>query len=239
MTKANEIRPGMLPQQVQNLQQKEAAKAKEQAQQAKVSQTDQARIAQQAGFTRAGAKKKGKGFDVGDSSRSPIPLPDDDVDPDSWAHERLDDAQKSLGLASTQFEEITKTDAPNADLAGSVVGSSFLPTEAGLEELEDLAKRPAPTPIPLDEVTTNVERLFKIKLDDEVSVGHKVLATGLVVAGEASSVDVGGGKLNEKKLAGGIQKVTERSNQAVGEAQKMNKGINRELNVQRTFMFKR
>jgi hypothetical protein len=50
---------------------------------------------------------------------------------------------------------------------------------------------------------------------------------------------VGEGSLNEKKLAKGLQKVTERGNQAVGEAQRMNKGIDRELNVQRTFVFKR
>jgi hypothetical protein len=88
-------------------------------------------------------------------------------------------------------------------------------------------------------VTTNVERLFSIKLDKEVPLGHKVLAAGLVAAGESGSVDVEKGKLNEKKLAAGVQKVTERSNQAVGEAQKNIKGIDRELNVQRTFVHRR
>ena len=235
MTKANKV-GGVVPQRADQLQQKEADQAKQQAQQSKIASTDQARIAQQAGFSRAARKKK-KGLDIGDSSRAPIPLPDDDLDDESWTAGRLDDAQQTLGMASAQFEEVAKADG--AEMGETVVGSSFLPTEDGLAELEDLAKRPAPEPIPMDEVTTNVERLFNIKLDAEVPLGHKVLAAGLVAAGESSSVDVDKGKLNEKKLAAGVQKVTERSNQAVGEAQKMNKGITTELNVQRTFVFKR
>ncbi len=237
MTKANEIRPGMLPQ-VPTLQEQEAQKA-QQAQQQKISQTDQARIAQQAGFVRAQKQQKKKGLDIGDSSRAPIPLPDDDVDPDSWTAEHLDGARENLTLASAQFDEISKSENPDEDMAGTVVGSSFLPTEEDVGRLDTLAKRPAPEPIPLDEVTTNVERLFRIKLDKDVPTGHKLLAAGLVAAGESGSVDVAQGRLNEQKLAAGIQKVTEKSNQAVGEAQRMSKGIGRELNVQRTFVHKR
>ena len=91
----------------------------------------------------------------------------------------------------------------------------------------------------LDDVSSNVGRLFGIELPDECPVGHKVLAAGLVVAGEPESVQVDKGKLKEKELAGGIEKVTKRGNQAVEEAQKMSKGINKELSVQRTFVFKR
>ena len=238
MTKANEIRGGVLPpttQQTPTLQEKEAAKVKAQ-QQGKIQSQDAARIAQQAGFQRAQAKKK---LDVGDSSRAPIPLPEDDVTADAWSPERLEKAQESLGMASAQFDEVEKSAAGEASLAEAAVGGSFMPTEKSLEDMEKLAKRPPPEPMPLEEVTTNVERLFNIKLDDEVSVGHKVLAAGLVVAGEAGSVNVDKGVVNEKKLVGGLKKVTERGNQAVGEAQKMSKGINRELNVQRTFVFKR
>jgi hypothetical protein len=238
MTKADGIRgPGI---QQPTLQQKESQQVKQQ-QKGQVSSQDAARIAQQAGFARADRKKGKKGsFDIGDSSRSPIPLPDDDIDGDAWSGEKLDGAQQSLGLASAQFGELAALDDDTeVSIGAASVGGSFMPTEDSIADLEDLAKRPAPEPLPMDEVTTNVERLFNIKLDEEVPLGQKILATGLVVAGEAGSVDVGGGKLDEKKLAGGLQKVTERSNQAVGEAQKMNKGITTELNVQRTFVFKR
>lgn len=234
MVKAGEIRPGMQP---QTLQQREAEQVKQQ-QKGKLTPQDQARIASQAGFQRTHRKKGKKGLDIGDSSRSPIPLPDDDVDEETWTSERLDGAQKNLGLASSQFAEVAELDGETS-VAEVAVGASFLPTEDSVAQLEDLAKRPAPEPIPMDEVTTNVERLFSIKLDEEVPLGHKVLATGLVVAGESGSVDVGKGSLDEKKLAKGLQQVTERGNQAVGEAQRMNKGIDRELNVQRTFVFKR
>ncbi|MBI5510359.1 MAG: hypothetical protein HY903_16510 [Deltaproteobacteria bacterium] len=236
MTKANEVRPGALPGLQPTVQEKEAEKVKTQAQQ-KVTSQDAARIAQQAGFQRL--KQAKKGLDIGDSSRAPIPLPDDDTQDETWSQERLEKAQQNLGLATTQFDDVEKAAAGDSSIGQAVVGGSFLPTEKGLADLEDLAKRPAPTALPLEEVTTNVERLFKIKLEDSVPVGHKVLATGLVVAGEVGSVSVDKGTLNEKKLAGGLKKVTERGNQAVGEAQKMSKGINRELNVQRTFLHKR
>jgi hypothetical protein len=238
VTKANEIRPGVLPT-GPSLQEGEAERVAQQAQKQRISQADQARIAQQAGFVRAQQKKRPKGFDVGDSSHSPIPLPEDDVDPEQWSAERLDGAQQNLSLASAQFAEVAAEETPAVDLAGSVVGSSFLPTEEDLASLDDLANRPAPQPTPLEEMSTDVERLFHIKLDKEVPPGHRLLAAGLVAAGELGSVSVDKGRLDEKKLAAGIQKVTEKSNQAVGEAQKMSKGIDRELNVQRTFVHKR
>lgn len=195
---------------------------------------DAARVAQGAGFQRLGKKKL---FDIGDTSHSPIPIPDEQED-DVWSQERLDHAQENLNLASAQFSEIAK--APTGEsLGATVVGSSFLPTEGDVAAMQRLSEREPPAPMELDDVTTDVKRLFNIELKEEVPLGHKVLATGLVVAGEAGSVQVEEGGLNEQTLANGLQKVTERGNQAVGEAQKMSKGINRELNVQRTFVFKR
>ena len=120
MTKANKV-GGMLPQPAaEQLQQKEAQQAKQQAQQGKVAQTDQARLAQQAGFSRAARKKNQKKLDIGDSSRAPIPLPDDDLDDESWTAERLDNAQQTLGMASAQFEEVAKADG--AEMGETVVG---------------------------------------------------------------------------------------------------------------------
>ena len=125
-------------------------------------------------------------------------------------------------------------------MAAALVGSYFMPTDEDLEEMEDLAHRKPRQPVPmLEEVSTNVGKLFGIELPEDVPVGHKVLAAGLVVAGERESVKVDKGGLKEDDLAGGIKKVTERGNQAVTEAQNMNKGITKELAVQRTFMFKR
>lgn len=211
----------------------EAQKSKD-ANAKRIASQDAARVAQGAGFQRLG-KKKG-GFDIGDTSRSPIPIPDEQEE-DVWTQERLDKAQENLTMASAQFGEAAK--APGESLGAAVVGSSFLPTEGDVEAMQRLAEREPPAPMAFEDVTTDVKRLFNIELKDEVPLGHKVLATGLVVAGEAGSVKVNDGGLDEQNLADGLQKVTERGNQAVGEAQKMGKGINRELNVQRTFVFKR
>jgi len=237
MTKTNQIQPGQITPQATGLNEAEAQKLQRQPK--KLSAEDAARIAQQAGYVRG--KQKKRGIDIGDSSHAPIPLPDDDADADAdvWSQERLNEAQESLMLASAQMSELAKNGSLETSFAETVAGSSFLPTEEGVIDLENLSKRPAPEPIPLEEVTTNVERLFHIHLGDEVSVGHKVLATGLVVAGEGESVHVEKGGINEQRLVNGVQRVTERSNQAVGEAQRMSKGINKEINLQRTFVFKR
>ena len=215
----------------------EAQKVRE-ANDKRITSQDNARIAQQAGFQRLGTSKKRK-FDIGDSSHSPIPIPDDEQDEEVWTQERLDSAQENLMMASAQFAEAARSPEAGGSLAEALVGSSFLPTESDTAGLPALADREPPAPIAFDDVTTDVKRLFNIELKDEVPLGHKVLATGLVVAGEAGCVQVDQGGLNEQSLANGLQKVTERGNQAVGDAQKMSKGISRELNVQKTFVFKR
>lgn len=228
--------PGpILGRQAPGLYEKEQAKLQQQRPFGKVSTEDAARIAQQAGFFRS-RKRSTKGFDIGDSSHTPIPIPDegDDVE---WTSEGLDDAQKHLAYASAQLTEAFK--APESQsLAETILGNSFLPTESGLEKLTFLEGRES-QPLALEEVTGNVKNLFQIALPDDVPVGHQLLVTGLVVAGESVWVQVGKGGLSEQKLVRGIQKIAERSNQAVGEAQKMSKGVSRELNLQRTFVFKR
>ena len=237
---AGPIKPSKVQSQpLSNLQQKEGQQVKQQKAQ-NLTSSDRARLASQAGFqktNRKGAKKGG--LEIGDSSKAPIPLPDDDVDPDAWSQEALDGAQGSFALAGSQFGEIAEAGEAGASLGAAVVGSSYLPTEEDIAEMDDIAKR-GHEPVPMmDEVSVNSAKLFGIKFPEETPVGHKVLAVGLVVAGEQESVKVGDGALDEAKLAGGIEKVTKKGNQAVGEAQKMNKGINKELSVHRTFVFKR
>ena len=252
MVKTTGAPPGQVPQQPlpQQLQQEKTGKQKglnqKEARQAlqqkgeKISSSDAARIASQAGFQRTQKKGKKGGFDIGDGSGQQFSLPQDDVDGELWSSEKLEDAQGSLSLASSQLGELAKAGESAPSMGAALVGSSFMPTEEDLEELEDIAKRKPPKPMPmLEEVSNSVSTLFGIPLDEDVPVGHKVLAAGLVVAGEPESVKVAKGKLEEKELAGGIQKVTKRGNQAVGDAQRMSKGINQQLNLQRTFVFKR
>jgi hypothetical protein len=239
---ANDIRtppvpPGQVGQQPKTLVEKEQERLQEREVRGRVSAQDAQRVAQQAGFQRTRAKRKG--LDIGDSSHAPIPIPDDGDTQVDVTPEALEGAQQNLSLASAQLGEAEQGAAAGAPLAETMVGSSFLPTEEGVGKMQELADRPAPAPLPLEEVTTSVRNLFNIDLGKDVPVGHKMLVTGLVVAGESGSVEVGKGGVNEQKLAKGLQKVAERSNQAVGEAQKMSKGVSRELNLQRTFVVKR
>ncbi len=219
----------------QNLNQSEAKKARD-LNARKLTSADQARIASQAGYQRLGAHRKKRGFDVGDASGAPIPLPSDDVDPDEWSQEKLEQAQVNLSLASAQFDDIAEE---GGDIGETVVGGSFLPTEEDLARMELLAEREPPAPVEFEDVSTDVSRFFNIELDDDVPTGHKLLATGLVVAGESGSVDVGKDGTDEAKLAAGVKKVAEKGNQAVSEAQMMNKGINQQVNFNRTFVVKR
>ena len=220
------------------LQQKERQKV-EQQQTQKLSSTDAARLASRAGFQRYNRKNK-RGLDLGDAASQQYALPDDELDPEVWTAERLDDARGSLALASAQFGEVAAGSKAGVSLGASVVGSSYMPTAGDIEAMEDIANREPQQPMPmLEDVTTHVGKLFGIDLGDDVPLGHKMLAAGLVVAGEQDAVHVGKGKLEEGPLAGGIEKVAKRGNQAVGEAQMMNKGINEKLNVQRTFVAKR
>ncbi|MEO1172052.1 MAG: hypothetical protein AAFX94_08360 [Myxococcota bacterium] len=218
-----------------SLNQAESQKVKQQ-QSNRMSPADQARLASQAGFQKLGARKKGKGIDIGDASGAPIPLPADEVDPDEWSQEKLEGAQGNLSLAASQFEEIAEE---GGDIGEAVVGSSFLPTEDDVSRMQVLADREPPQPVEFEDVGTDVGRFFGIELDDTVPTGHKLLATGLVVAGESESVNVGENGADEAKLAAGVKKVAEKGNQAVSQAQMMNKGINQQVNYNRTFVVKR
>ncbi|MDP7040931.1 MAG: hypothetical protein QGI45_17375 [Myxococcota bacterium] len=229
----------IVPQKQQvDLNSKEKQKVSQQQAQ-RAGQNDAARLAQQAGFSRSLGASKKKRFDVGDSSQAPIPLPEEDGESENWSQEKLDSAQGALSLASAQFGEIAKAPAEGSSLGSSVVASSFMPTEDDISDLEDLAKRPAPQAMALEEVTTSVGKHFGIMLPEETSIAEKILAAGLVVAGEKDAVITKEKGLDDQSLADGIQKVSKRSNQAVGQAQMMNKGINKELNLQRTFVMKR
>jgi hypothetical protein len=232
MVRSNKVDPALPVQ--KTLAEIEAEKVK-QATTSKLSSADAARLAARAGFQRVRAKKQ-KGLDIGDSSGQEYSLPEEDLDPEAWTPQRLESAQGNLALARAQLAEIANS---TENMAAALVGGSFMPVQEDLAAMQALADRSPPAPVPmLEEVSTNVGRLFGIELES-VPPGHKALAMGLVVAGETSAVQVKDGKLQEQELAGGIEKVTQRGNQSVTEAHRMSKGVEAKLNVQRTFVFKR
>lgn len=202
----------------------------------KLSSADQARIASQAGYQRLGAHRGKRRFDCGDSSLAAIPLPSDDVDPDAWSSETLEDARARLASASEHFGEMAES---GVDFGEAAIEASFFPTEDDVTRLKLVDSREPPPLMNLKEVSADVSRFFSVDLDDEVPTGHKLLATALLVAGESKSVAIEDHRVNDAKLAAGIKKVAEKSNQAVAEAHTMNSRIEKQVSFKRTFVVKR
>lgn len=204
----------------------------------KISPQDAARLAQQAGFQGAKKARRG-GFDVGDSSQAPIPLPDDELDADAWSQKNLENAQEMLSSALPQLEGALVDLAEGLGFGEALIEGSFMPTEKDLARMQALKER-EPEPAPdMEAVSKSLKNLFGIEFGEEMSVAEQAMAVGLMVAGEANQVQLNQGAINREELLTGLRKVTEKGNQSVGQAQKMNKGINEQLNLQRTFVFKR
>ena len=211
--------------------------AETQTQQAKkkMSAQDAARIAQQAGFHKSTRQKRR--FDLGDSSQAPIPLPEDELDPDAWSQQALESAQQLLGGAAPQLEQ-AGAELEELGLGQALLENMFVPTEKDLERLQALRERESQEEPDLSSVGAGLAARFGLKT--EGASPHEIaLAVGLVVAGQTESLLGAEGDLDRAGLLEGVRKVTEKGNQAVGQAQKMNKGIDEQLNVQRTFMFRR
>lgn len=203
----------------------------------KVSPQDAARIAQQAGFQKT--KKRPGGFDVGDSTQAPIPLPDDELDPNAWTQQGLDNAQETLSSAGPQLDGAIADLKDGLGLGEAFVEGAFMPTEKDLARLQALKER-EPEPAPdMHSVGESLKNLFGVEFNEGMSVAERAMAVGLLVAGESKQVKIDDGTINKEELLAGLRKVTEKGNQSVGQAQKMNKGIDEQLNLQRTFVFKR
>ena len=137
-----------------------------------------------------------------------------------------------------QLEQATSELGEGLGLGQSMVENMFMPTEKDLGRLQALKERESEEQPDLAQVGSGLEKLFGLKLEG-ASPQEIALAVGLVVAGEKESLGAPEGDLDRAGLLEGVRKVTEKGNQAVGQAQKMNKGIDEQLNVQRTFMFRR
>ena len=232
--------PGVTP----ALNQTEQAQVK-QDKKDKLRSQDASRLAQQAGFQKVDKGKKKK-LALGDSSQAPIPLPDDDLDPDAWSQQGLESAEQALSSADAKIEQAfseVQEGAEGRGLGLNLLESSFVPVEEDLGRLKAISEREAEMGEEnyerLKVVGKSVGALFGIQFGDNTPVAHQVMAAGLVVAGEPETVVQDGDNLDEKKLANGVQKVTSNGNKAVRKAKSMNQGIGKELSVHRTMVFKR
>ncbi len=219
------------------------------------------RLAQQAGFGRVhGARKRG--VDLGDSANTPIPLPGDDVDPDAWEQQALDDAQAALSSSQGNLEEVLSELAAERPLGEALLGASFMPSEADLSRLQAIVGRLSDdseqstddrdaagttdgrpsdddSPFDLQTIAAQLGDGFGVELPDGASLGDAIVSAGIVVSGEAAALGADCGGASAQNIVASVRTVTKKCNQAVERAQKLNKGIGIELSQHRTMVFKR
>ena len=208
----------------------------------KMSAADAERLVSQAGFQRA--KKKGaKGnFDIGDSSNVPIPLPVEEVDEEGWSQQSLDDAQEKMTLQGGLLAGVLKEMEAGGDeieFFARVLGHTFAPDEEGVAQLQALADSKSDAEgLDLTTVQANVGTVLGQELSN-VSPGQLLLGTSLVVAGRSDAVLPAPDGLQANALAGGAKTLAQDGSSAVADARAMGQGINKELAIRRTFVFKR
>ena len=124
--------------------------------------------------------------------------------------------------------------------------TAFAPVAADIGKLAALKARlddeegDEPTPAAITEqLRARLHSSFGVNLDPDAPFAKVALSAGLLVAGAAETIDDRNGGTSDGNLAAGIKAVTEKSNQAIERAQKLNKGIDVQLSVQRTMVFKR
>ena len=233
--------PGTRP--LSKVEQQELAEHLEAPAPRKNSAAEMERMVAQTGFARTGRKRNGRGFDLEDNTQAPIPLPVDEVDESSWEQRTLDDAQEQLTLQSHELQHLAEDVANEGEgelgLFGRLIQRSFKPVQEGVEGLQKLANAAPPAQQPgMAQVASSIHSMFGIKMGD-VPNGPAMVAAALVVAGMPDAVQPEGDSLEANRLSQGMQKLVENSSSAVEGARGMSSGINKQLAVHRTFMFKR
>jgi hypothetical protein len=210
----------------------------------KLGQAEAERLFSQAGFARMG-KRRGKGVELDNVTDGPIPLPLDEVDASAWEQASLDDAQEQMAVASQQLGELSlrpegEPPGPAGDLAmaHALVAGSAAPTEAEVARLEALEAAPEGPEVGLQDARAHAQALFGLNLSD-VAQGPALLACSLLVGGLSEAVQPEGGGLRTAAVAGGLQRLIERSQHAVGDARQMSTGINKERAIHRTLISKK
>lgn len=216
-----------------------------------LSAADAERLVSQAGYQRAGAKKKSKNFDVGDSAQSPIPLPVEDSEDAEWSQSSLQEAQSGLTQQSSAFLQAAQNLAEGDDLQAlweKVLSENYGQGDEDILKMQAAMQAAASEPqgasLDFAQMSRSADALFGVNLGN-ADPGHALVAAALMVAGVSEAVVVianeQGGKdtLEPKKLAGGVQNLVQGGHTAVEDARKMNQGIDKNLSIHRTFVFKR
>lgn len=216
-----------------------------------LSAADAERLVSQAGYQRSGPKKKSRNFDVGDSTQSPIPLPVEDSEDAEWSQSSLQEAQSGLAQQTRAFLQAAQDLPEGADLESlwhKVLNQSFSQTDEDVLKMQAAMAaaqaEPQGASLNFAQMSASASTMFDKQLGN-TEPGHALVAAALMVAGASDAVSVVAGQsghkdtLDPKKLAGGVQNLVKGGQSAVEDARKMNQGIDKNLSVHRTFVFKR
>lgn len=217
----------------------------ESARKRKLSAQDAERLASQAGYQGAKARRRPGQLDLGDSAHAPIPLPDDDFDAGEWQKETLEQAQEHLGGHSASLSRAAgalAADASAEEVWSAMVGQGHPPSDADVARLSQRAE--APSEAETEAVATaaagaqaRAEALYGIVLGP-LSPGATLAATSLLVAGQQEAL--GSGKTpSDKAILSGVRGVVADSHKAVEDARNMSAGIGKNLAIHRTFVHRR
>lgn len=216
----------------------------------RVNAADAERLVSQAGFARAGKKRRPGELDVGDASQAPIPLPEDDVAPETWSAEALALVQTQLGGQAAALGRARTRGAGTkgrlralfAALVEQSAGEE--PSEADAARLAALGEGVPPDAAALGALARDTRAHFGLELTG-LDVGAQLLAASMLVGGHASQVAVlpqaeaSAPELDGERLADGVQRVLDGGRDAVDDGRRMNDGVSRQLSMHRTFVFKR
>lgn len=190
---------------------------------------DAARVAQGAGFVRQGVQKKRAG-DASDPLSGQLVLPESELDLDAQSMAALKSClERTEGMAAQLggLQGSNSSDGPQS-LCESLVG--FTPdNQIRLEALSQREGEPAPEG--MEEALRSALRALGEAPGSGASIAELLVQLSAKVAGLPP--DASGDVITAART------LCKKANQSVGQAQKMINGIDQQLSVHRTFVFRR
>ena len=190
---------------------------------------DAARVAQGAGFVRPGAQRK-RSADASDPLSGQLVLPESELDLDSQSMAALKSClERAEGMAAKLGGPDGSSDSRGAESLCEALVTFTPDTELRLKALSERDQEPAPSGLE-EALRTALENLGE-NPSSGASVAELLVKLSAKVAGlpdEASGDAISAARSLCKK-----------ANQSIGQAQKMINGIDQQLSVHRTFVFRR
>ena len=189
---------------------------------------DAARVAQGAGFVRQGAHGKRKA-DASDPLSGQLVLPDSELELDTQSLAALKSClERTEGMAAKLGGAGTSDTGGAASLCDALV--AFTPeTEVRLQSLSERAEEPQPSGLE-EAIRASLTSLGESP-QPGASVAELLVQLSAKVAGLPA--DASGDVITAART------LCKKANQSIGQAQKMINGIDQQLSVHRTFVFRR